>query len=62
MPSAATVVVGAGPAGLAAAPIVAAAVVVATGYTHEPAVPGWAQPKGAGLPVVHSSGYRDAAP
>lgn len=46
----------------AAEPIAAAAVVVATGYNHEPVLPGWAQANGAGIPVVHSSGYRDATP
>jgi cation diffusion facilitator CzcD-associated flavoprotein CzcO len=35
----------------------AAAVVIATGYTREPTVPGWADGR-----VVHSSGYRDAGP
>ena len=45
-----------------AEPIAAAAVVIATGYTHEPVLPGWAQAKGKELPVVHSSAYRDNAP
>jgi len=36
----------------------AAAVVIATGYNHEPVLPAWASPER----VVHSSGYSDAAP
>ncbi|HEX3328470.1 MAG TPA: NAD(P)/FAD-dependent oxidoreductase [Gaiellales bacterium] len=43
-------------------PIAASAVVIATGYNHEPALPDWTRPDGAALAVVHSSGYRDAAP
>ena len=45
-------------------PIRAASVVVATGYNAEPVLPAWAQAQGnGGSPrIVHSSGYRDAAP
>ncbi len=38
--------------------IAGGAVVIATGYNHEPALPGWA----AGDRVVHSSRYSDATP
>jgi putative flavoprotein involved in K+ transport len=41
-------------------PIAAAAVVIATGYNHEPVLPDWA--RAGGGRVVHSSGYRDAGP
>jgi putative flavoprotein involved in K+ transport len=36
-------------------------VVVATGYNHTPVLPSWAADK-AGLPIIHSSEYRDPAP
>jgi putative flavoprotein involved in K+ transport len=44
------------------APFEAASVVIATGYNHEPVLPGWTPATGTALPVVHSRGYRDAAP
>ena len=43
-------------------PIAAAAVVIATGYNAEPVLPAWARANGSTLPIVHSNGYRDAAP
>jgi putative flavoprotein involved in K+ transport len=39
----------------------AAAVVVATGYNNAPVLPAWAA-GGAGLPIIHSSDYRDPEP
>jgi cation diffusion facilitator CzcD-associated flavoprotein CzcO len=42
-------------------PIAASAVVIATGYNHQPVVPEWAA-GGLGERLVHSSSYRDAGP
>jgi putative flavoprotein involved in K+ transport len=45
-----------------AGPIEAPAVVIATGYNREPAVPGWPGAEEFPGPVVHSSEYRNAEP
>ena len=43
-------------------PLLARAVVVATGYTRVPLMPGWGGGDRHSPPVVHSSAYDDAAP